>query len=224
MLFGGASALMSHDGGSAMLAGFFGCGALMGAIAALRRPTDAERQAKEVARARRAAASPLHKREFWKKAAGVVAFGVAAVLAREVTRHANMPVWTDTAPLTGKARTGFIDNGTKTCFEKQRRDQLNAGLSNGAIQDYCQCYMNNLADSISNKELSELQTDTIPESFKPRIEHAGNRCLSMDTAQAQAAPKGVNERHRRSSTAEWLDSLDSNAHVNGWNAGTSSER
>jgi hypothetical protein len=68
LLLGAISGAMHHDDGSVMWLGFLGGAALMGAIVAFRRPTDAELQAKaakkEARRTREAARvgpPPWHK-------------------------------------------------------------------------------------------------------------------------------------------------------------------
>jgi hypothetical protein len=112
MLFGAAAALMSHDGGSAMVAGLVGCAALMGAALAFRRPTEVERHEKEAKRAARATSKPAKPRLiFWKSTASVVLIVVAVIVSLAIIRYANQTTEStkSTPPLTDKIRVSFVD-------------------------------------------------------------------------------------------------------------------
>ena len=111
-LFGAASALISHDSGSAMVAGLVGCAALMGAALAFRRPTEVERHEKEAKRAAHASSKATKLRlVFWKSTASVVLIVVAVTVSLATIRYTNQTTEsTNSAPsLIGNIRTSFVD-------------------------------------------------------------------------------------------------------------------
>ena len=79
----------------------------------------------------------------------------------------------DAPPLSGKVRADFIDGGLKTCFDEQRKEPINTALSE-TLQEYCHCYMNALADSISVRELKAI--GKIGELPADLLGRAGNQC------------------------------------------------
>jgi hypothetical protein len=185
LVIGAASSIHSHDDGGAMFLGLLGGAALMGsAILAFRRPTEGDRRAKRATDEAKAAVSaqqPKDKR--LAKGFGAAVFVVALVTTQHLIRKANDGGWTlaaeaDYPPLSGSARTDFTEAGLKTCLERQRLAPENAGIPIEYLQEYCHCYMNSLADSISNKELASFRSkDAAPPQLASRMEQAGNACI-----------------------------------------------
>jgi hypothetical protein len=83
--------------------------------------------------------------------------------------------------LTGTTRSTFVEGAIGTCLKKANGDPANKGISPSIISQYCNCYANLLADSVSIKELKALyhaESDGVRLAMaQPQIDAAANHCL-----------------------------------------------
>jgi hypothetical protein len=83
--------------------------------------------------------------------------------------------------LTGTTRSTFVEGATGTCLKKANGDPANKGISPSILSQYCSCYANLLADSVSIKELKALshaESDGVRLAMvQPQIDAAANHCL-----------------------------------------------
>lgn len=95
------------------------------------------------------------------------------------------------APITGAVRSEFVQAGNATCLDAQRKLSENAGLPTQLLAEYCGCYMNALADSVSNAEVAAVgreQDKTAALSLlKDRTVRASNQCISSMQSKVDAA-------------------------------------
>jgi hypothetical protein len=83
--------------------------------------------------------------------------------------------------LTGTTRSTFVEGTLGTCLKKANGDPANKRISPSIISQYCNCYANLLADSVSIKELKALyhaKSDGVRLTMaQPQIDAAANHCL-----------------------------------------------
>jgi hypothetical protein len=81
--------------------------------------------------------------------------------------------------ISGKTRDSFVAAGMVTCLKKQTNDPENKSLSlsKEMLEKYCTCYMNTLADEVTNKELIETPQDgSVPPTFQKKVSAADASC------------------------------------------------
>jgi hypothetical protein len=84
-----------------------------------------------------------------------------------------------TGGLTGADRDSFVNASTSSCVSTAQADPRNASLGADVIQQYCSCYSNKMADSISPSEAQSLNTadaTRIQQVLGPRIQAAVTAC------------------------------------------------
>src|SRR3974377_1215475 len=83
--------------------------------------------------------------------------------------------------LSGTMRSTFVEGAIGTCLKKANGDPANKGISPSIISQYCNCYANLLADSVSIKELKALshaESDAVRLTMaQPQIDAAANHRL-----------------------------------------------
>ena len=87
--------------------------------------------------------------------------------------------------LTGATRTAFVTSAVGSCSQKVQSDPSNASLSPAVVTQYCTCYSNKMADTISPAELQTLN-DTMQSDpakaqsmMQPRIDAAVSTCKAQ---------------------------------------------
>jgi len=81
--------------------------------------------------------------------------------------------------ISGKSRESFVAAGMGTCLKRQENDPDTKALSlpKGTLEKYCSCYMNALADTITNGDLRDLPKDgSIPATMQRKISAADASC------------------------------------------------
>jgi hypothetical protein len=134
----------------------------------------------------------------WRKIGGtlvtIVVFAISFNVARNLTNSGpNIAKPDKAAPISGKAREGFIKGGMETCLRKQESDADNKSLrlSRETLTGYCSCSMNALADSVTFGELENAPHDgTIPAEFQKKIDKVSSPCLEK----MQRSLMGASER------------------------------
>jgi hypothetical protein len=140
-VIGAMSSVASHDSGDAMFLGLLGGAAAMGAALAFRRPTEAERLARQPKRDARREARLARQRQadpdLWKKLVAIAVFVAFGMLTKEVVRYFrdgggmlayvfanNQEPLNSFPPLTGQLRLSFVEGGVKTCTGGRSRQDL----------------------------------------------------------------------------------------------------
>jgi hypothetical protein len=81
--------------------------------------------------------------------------------------------------LTGATRDGFVGSAMRSCVDKQISDPGNATIGKPLLVQYCYCFVNGMADRISNIRALELEFGDAQKfaEMGPVIEAASSACL-----------------------------------------------
>jgi hypothetical protein len=81
--------------------------------------------------------------------------------------------------LTGATRDGFVGSAMRSCVDKQISDPGNAAVGKPKVVQYCYCFVNGMADRISNIRALELEFGDAQKfaEMGPVIEAASSACL-----------------------------------------------
>jgi hypothetical protein len=108
----------------------------------------------------------------------VFTFAVGLAIARHLSQPNGQVATADVAGLiTGTTRQEFIKQGMATCLEKQEADPDNKSLflSREALNGYCSCSLNGVADSTT---LGELRSYSANDSrIVEKMKSAGAACM-----------------------------------------------
>lgn len=111
-------------------------------------------------------------------------YQAAAVLAAFVALAAcNQQQGSSTGPgLTGASREAFVTASINSCTQTAQSDPRNGSIPAATITQYCTCYSNRMADTISAAEVQALNADPSKlQTLQPRIEAAVKACRPAQT-------------------------------------------
>jgi hypothetical protein len=80
--------------------------------------------------------------------------------------------------ISGEDRASFVTGGLRTCRQKQESDPENT-LSNERVSNYCSCYMNALADTVTYRELMSSSTNSLSPDMQKKAERASASCVDQ---------------------------------------------
>jgi hypothetical protein len=88
--------------------------------------------------------------------------------------------------LTGPTRDAFVQSSTTSCKAAARSNPRNAAMAADAIEKYCTCYSNQMADKLSYAELEEINKTmaTDPAGTQAKLQ------ARIDAAVAACRPAG----------------------------------
>lgn len=111
---------------------------------------------------------------------------VAVVVGMGIVRQFNTTTKTEpasdpVAPISGKTREAFVKTGLDSCVKKQESDPENkaASFTRETLAAYCSCYIDALAQTITNGDLQSATPETFLASavMKKRMEQSSSACL-----------------------------------------------
>lgn len=115
--------------------------------------------------------------KFLKWIAGPIAIGLAFFAFKYASQWAQ----NENPGLTGTGRTAFIETAMQTCIKKQSEAPENKGLAASVLTQYCTCFVNGVADRLTNNEVKAAGTANDPKVglaiMQPKIDAASEICL-----------------------------------------------
>ncbi|WP_338318071.1 DUF2569 family protein [Bradyrhizobium ottawaense] len=111
---------------------------------------------------------------------------VAVIVGMGIVRQFNTttkpePTIDPAAPISGKTRESFVKTGLDSCVKKQESDPETkaASFSREILAAYCTCYIDALAQTITNGDLQRATPETFLKSdvMKRRVEQSSSACL-----------------------------------------------
>lgn len=97
-----------------------------------------------------------------------------------------------TPGLTGLSRTSFVESASSSCVRAAQSDPRNTRFSAETVAQYCTCYSNKMADTITPDELVTINTpegskpERIQALLQPRIDAAVAACRPPEPATGPA--------------------------------------
>ena len=85
------------------------------------------------------------------------------------------------SPISGQSRKAFVESGVGACMKNQQNDPETKALSlsSDTLNNYCSCYMENLADAVTNGDLVGLVGNKLPASIEKRRQAAEQVCAEQ---------------------------------------------
>lgn len=102
--------------------------------------------------------------------------GLIVFVVRYGIEMARMNDVDDAATINGGARTAFLEGAIEACLKNEDLK----GQPTVAIQQYCTCYSNGMADRITNKQMkswAHIDQSAIRASMEPVMEKAAQPCV-----------------------------------------------